>query len=323
VAVIAVSILIIEISERWWLSTALTYLPRIPFAVPSLILAACAVRWRPRLTWLNLAAAGLVLGPVAELHLPSVAKASVVKPALRVKIVSCNVQGYSPDLSTVLQEISTFHPNVVALQEASQENALLEAYFQDWHVLHEGEFWIASEYPLRRIDTHESAAFGTLTAVNVELDTPAGSVRLTNLHQATPRHALYELNVRSILDGEGPDMVERHTRMRDDQSRLIREFSQVDNTQIPQLIVGDFNMPTTSQLYRSHWGDLQNAFDEAGVGFGYTSPCAPHRLWPDYCPWIRVDHILTSDHWETRKCEVGKTNGSDHRLIAATIFLGK
>ena len=54
----------------------------------------------------------------------------------------------------------------------------------------------------------------------------------------------------------------------------------------PFLVVGDFNAPVESVIYRRYWGDLRNAFSYAGFGFGST------RL----NGWIRVriDHILAS-----------------------------
>ena len=321
-AVSAVWVLITQVSERWWVSCALTYLPRIPYVIPSLILAVCAFRWRPRLIWVNLAAAGLAVGPVAGLRLPSLWQTTAPASTLTLRVLSCNIQEYEPAFPTVLQEISAFHPDVVAFQEISSENGLLLAYFQDWHTLHVDEFWIASEYPIRLIGTCESAAFGNLTAVKVEVSTPAGPVLLSNVHQMTARHALSGLrSVETLLNGKGPRGIERMTRLRDEEARRTRAFVMDGAPSAPALIVGDFNMPVSSHLYQTHWGDLANAFEVAGFGFGYTSPCDNHRLWPDQCPWLRIDHILSTEHWNVLKCRVGTQNGSDHHMIVATLTL--
>ena len=94
----------------------------------------------------------------------------------------------------------------------------------------------------------------------------------------------------------------------------------VDQT-LPELLIGDFNMPISSSLYQKSWGEMANAFDVAGSGFGFTSPCDQFLFWPDYVPWLRIDHILASSHWQVLRCQVGAGNGSDHRFIAATLAL--
>ena len=40
------------------------------------------------------------------------------------------------------------------------------------------------------------------------------------------------------------------------------------------LVAGDFNTPSSAGQYQSTWGDLTNAFDAAGRGYGFTSPCS-------------------------------------------------
>ena len=321
-AVSAIWVLITQVSERWWLGCALTYLPRVPYVIPSLILAVCAFRWRPKLIWVNLAAAGLAVGPLAGFQPPSPWQATAPASALTLRVLSCNIQEYEPDFPTVLQEISAFHPDVVAFQEASSENGLLLAYFQDWHTLHVDEFWIASEYPIRLVGTCESAAFGNMTAVKIEVSTPAGPVLLSNVHQMTARHGLSGLrSIETLLNGKGPRGVERMTRLRDEEARKTRAFVMEGLATVPAIILGDFNMPVSSHLFQRHWGDLTNAFEVAGVGFGYTSPCDNHRLWPDHCPWLRIDHILSTGHWDVLECRVGTQDGSDHHMITARLSL--
>ena len=87
------------------------------------------------------------------------------------------------------------------------------------------------------------------------------------------------------------------------------------------IVCGDFNTPVSSSLFLKNWGDFQSSFDVAGFGFGYTSPCKGGRFWPNNFPWARIDHILCSEEWAIHQCEVGKSDGSDHRLITATVQL--
>jgi endonuclease/exonuclease/phosphatase (EEP) superfamily protein YafD len=77
--------------------------------------------------------------------------------------------------------------------------------------------------------------------------------------------------------------------------------------------VGDFNSPAESPLFRSHWGDWQNAFNRVGVGLGGT------RL----DGWIRarIDHILADDRWTVVRAWLGPSLGSDHAPLLADLRL--
>jgi endonuclease/exonuclease/phosphatase (EEP) superfamily protein YafD len=97
----------------------------------------------------------------------------------------------------------------------------------------------------------------------------------------------------------------------------------VDRPALPATIAGDFNTPSVSELYRAAWPGFTNAFNETGFGFGYTAPCTNHRHWFDDVPWVRIDHILADDHWSVSACGVGRSKGSDHRLIWTILSLRK
>ena len=317
-AVVGLLILLFAISERWWFSAALTYLPRTPFVLPAIALLAASLVWHRRSCWLNIVAIVVLVGPVAGLRVPI--PSDRPNSESDITVVSCNVQGFQPDFATVLQEIAAVNPDAVAFQEALVGHPLLETFFADWHVVHVGPYWIGSKYPMRLIAKCDSAAFDRMTAVKVEIEGPSGKFHLTNLHQMTARRGLSELNVRSIFSGEGSRRLERIVLLRDEEARRTRAFVSAGDPAIPELVVGDFNMPTSSNLFQTHWGDLTCAFDSAGLGFGYTSPCRPHRYWLSGVPWIRIDHILASDQWRVLDCQTGSKNGSDHRLIAASLM---
>ena len=101
--------------------------------------------------------------------------------------------------------------------------------------------------------------------------------------------------------------------------RLAGMIVQVETEAGPIVLANIHQM--TARYGQKHWGDLKSTFDAAAFGYGYTSPCQGSRFWPDNMPWARIDHILCSRDWTVRACEVGRTDGSDHRLIFATIVL--
>ncbi len=315
--------LILVVSENWWFSTALTYLPRTPYAIPPAILLLCAIKWHRRAIWWNLASIVMVIGPLCEYRLPLASDPldGVVSSNPTIKVVSCNVQGFEPDFSTLLQEISTINPDIVAFQEAVADDSLAVAYFEDWHKVHFEEFWIFSRYPLKQVGYCDALPFDRYTALTVEVAHPAKTFYLTDLHLMTPRKCFSELRPTSILSGAGPQEVEHHLALRREESLLTRAFTSSVDPSVPAVVVGDFNAPSSSSLYQHDWGDYTNAFDEAGCGYGYTAPCRDHSFWLSGTPWLRIDHILATPHWCVRKCQIGHLNGSDHRLITATLSL--
>ena len=322
IVVIAVTVLVKFLSEEWWVTTPVVYLPRSVFLIPSvaLLALACVRSWRA--VAINLVAAVVVAGPLMNFQYPFGGEAVAAGHKERtLRIVSCNVQRFRPDFASVLEEIGRMNPHVIALQDADATSRLLRQYLQDWHVASEGEFLVASKYPVRFIGKCQPEAFQRTSVARFEIDTPAGKILLYDLHQMTPRRALTALRPDSIITETGRGELETFLGQLADEAHETREFVESTRDRTPALIVGDFNMPCDSSLYRMSWSGLTNAFNTVGTGYGYTFPCQRQFQWPSGLPWMRIDHVLASDHWRIRRCWVGSSNGSDHRPIAAVVEL--
>ena len=319
VGLLVLCFLLDVMSEKWWFSMALTYLPRSPYLVLTIVLALFSFRWCRKANWVNFGAMVLVLVPVMGLRIPfeTLGYAESTKPY--IKILSCNVQGYHPDFLTVLKEVSRVNPDIVAFQEIAHESDLLKEYFHEWHSVHVTEFWIGSKFPIRLVGQCDFRQFKRTTAIKVEVEGPTGTFMLSNVHLMTAQRSLDELSFHKLLTSDEPYDFRRHIGLRDEEAFVTRAFVSDGDASVPAIVVGDFNLPMSSNLYRAHWGEFQNAFDVVGFGFGYTSPCRPHRFWFDGVPWLRIDHILTSQHWDILDCRVGSKNGSDHRLVTAEV----
>lgn len=321
--VIAVLLLIFVVSERWWVAAALTYLPRSPWALPAVILGAAAMWCHRPSVLVNVLSFGLAVGPIMELRVPGLLNAPSTAIAstgqTKLRIVSCNVQLYKPDFAAVLNELSPYRPDVVVLQEALGDHPLLERFFPDWHHLHVEMFWIGSPYPLRLVTECQSEAFDRVSGIVVEVDAPGGPFLIADVHQMTARKGLREINKATLATGEAAGLVDEFRDLRTLEAAELREVIDRHAGDRPLIVCGDFNAPTCSNVFQQFWGDLQSAFDIAGFGYGYTSPCKNHRFWIPNMPWARIDHILCSNHWSIRECHVGQGNGSDHRLIAAEL----
>lgn len=316
-AVLTLVILLCVVSEEWWLSLAMTYLPRVIWVVPPLFLALAALIVRRRWVWINLFSLLLVLVPIMGLRVPLPAFLRSSAEGELLKVVSCNIQGGGRDLTKILTELKDIDPDVVVLQEANDGVRPLLPYFEGWSQVHKGEYFVASRFPVRFRDDCRSDAFRRTTAILCEIEGPDGPFLLCDVHLSTARFGLSRLRFDSIFSGAGLEQLDVRQDLREMESLDTRAFASQEGFETPLLVMGDFNTPTSSSLFQQHWHDLSSAFDIAGFGYGYTSPCSDHAHWPSNTPWLRIDHILSSRHWTTESCWIGRSDGSDHRLIAA------
>jgi endonuclease/exonuclease/phosphatase family metal-dependent hydrolase len=308
------------VSERHWMTSALVYLPRSGWALGSVLLLPLAA-WRDRIAAvINLAALVVVAWPIMGfsgvgrlLHAPAAAEAA----ALRV--VSCNVQSFRPDFAVVLNEIAQARPDLIALQEAFPKDHRLADLYPDWHFLHRGEFLVASRWQLSELALFPSPIGNRDAALACRVELPRGSFCLVVVHPISARHGLRWLTSSTLLDERQLAAQERFLRARAEEAWALRAFIERQRAGMPLLVMGDFNMPSDSSLYRECFGDFQNAFEQRGCGYGYTAPLGGPGPWPRGLPWLRVDHVLTDGRFTVEEAWVGRTNGSDHRLIGAVL----
>jgi endonuclease/exonuclease/phosphatase family metal-dependent hydrolase len=81
------------------------------------------------------------------------------------------------------------------------------------------------------------------------------------------------------------------------------------------IICGDFNNSAFSYVYRTIKGDLNDAFKEAGNGFGRTYD---FKFFP-----ARIDFILPDEAFEVNGFKTYNAQNSDHFPIMATLSLGE
>jgi endonuclease/exonuclease/phosphatase family metal-dependent hydrolase len=238
-----------------------------------------------------------------------------------LRVVSCNVQGFRPRFGEVVSEISAVDPDIVLFQEAYDDHELLHTYFAEWNLIRESNHLVASRFPIRLLEKCHSEPFDRVTSICVEVKTPHGIVHAYSVHQTSQRETLTAVRPWSVITGNGVEELESETLLRDLEAAETRTFINEGDPQYPTIYAGDFNMTRESSLYRNHWGDLPNAFDEGGWGYGYTGLNRTRRFWPEGFPWVKVDHILMTPHWQALECRPGTSNGSDHRLIMARLRL--
>ena len=309
-------VLLCGVSEDWWVSAALSYLPRAPYLVFSLAIVPALIlrRWGAAAT--NGLCGLVIAGPVMGLCAPVESPDGPVRTTGTVSrvVLTCNIQNGDSDLPTLLAEIDALAPDAVALQETQRSGDALDEHFAEWHTVHVGEFFVASRAPVRLIDQCLAEATRRPTAILCEVDGPDGAWLLCNVHLSTARPGLTKLRWHSPLSGEGVDDLRwRQWERRLESEETLKFVSRYEAR--PVIVLGDFNTPTGSSLFSDVWAGWRSAFDLAGWGYGFTSPCNTSRLWPENTPWLRIDHILCDSGWVIDEVGIGQSAGSDHRLM--------
>lgn len=161
-----------------------------------------------------------------------------------------------------------------------------------------GELVTYSKFPILSVEERTLDEKSRLLDVSVE--TPKGRLRILNVHVI--------VGSPGGLSGSG---LEHSARARHTQARAMTELIKEGN--LPTLLLGDFNTPPGSEAYRILSQELQDAFAQAGFGFGWTFPT---RL-----PGWRIDFIW-SRGLRAASCTTGPRELSDHRPVIARLIWG-
>jgi endonuclease/exonuclease/phosphatase (EEP) superfamily protein YafD len=301
------------LADRWWVATVLLFGPRWALALPlALLLPAALVADRPLLVPL-LAAAVVVLGPVIGLH-TGWRRLLVSRDAERdIRVMTFNTEGghgLAWDPNGVLDGLGV---DVAVLQECGAAIAERVAALPGWHTDARDDACLVSRFPILAVVQMDRQMFldarGSGLVVTYRLDVGGREIRLTNVHLETPRAGLEAIRSGDLV--AGAPLLRGRSLYRGFEHRFARQW--VEALPGPRLVVGDFNSPAESPMFRSYWGDWQNAFNRVGAGLGGTRVDG----------WIRarIDHILADDAWTVVRAWLGPDLGSDHRPLLADVRL--
>jgi endonuclease/exonuclease/phosphatase (EEP) superfamily protein YafD len=301
------------LADRWWLATVLLFGPRWVLALPlAILLPAALILDRPLLAPL-MAAALVVLGPVIGLHTGWRRLLVSPNPARDIRVMTFNTEGGRGMSWTPTGVLDGLDVDIAALQECAPAIAERVRALEGWHTDTRGGSCLISRFPILAVSQMDREAFraagGAGLVVTYVLAVGDREVRFTNLHLETPRAGLEAVRAGDLA--EGAPLLEGKSLLRTFEHRFARRW--VDTLPGPRLVVGDFNSPPESPMFRSHWADWQNAFSRVGAGLGGT------RL----NGWIRarIDHILADDDWIVVRSWLGPNLGSDHAPLLADLRL--
>ena len=296
--------------DRWWVGTVMIFAGRWIWLVPGIPVALLAlVSRRPRSVGLLLlpAAVGFFWVMGGSLGLGRFFGGGM--PETRIRIVTYNVasgESVVPNLPLLLDR---WRPDILAVQECGsmmKETLGALAGYRS----HLGTTCLLSRYPIESIEQLPRQAIevfgGSGLVTRYRIAGPGGPFDFTNVHLDTPRSGF-----EALLRGDfgATEEIQRGIVLREIESRQARRW--VDEGAGPSVVAGDFNLPSESMIFQDQWGDLTDAFEAAGAGFGATR----------FNGWIRVriDHVLADDRWVVRRALVLPDYGSDHRPLFAEI----
>ncbi len=291
-----------------WLGTLVLFGPRWMCAIPLVPLAVVAGAIDRRMLLPLAVTALFIIGPImgVETHLGG---SSSTTHSLRV--MTCNVDENTFNTQSLAYLIATEEPDVVALQEVS--SATRFSWPPGWTVLKHDEFILASRFPIAQHElVNRVSRMTDNAAIRYIVERLDGPVQIFNVHLESPRPG-----IEAVLGGpmgvnlSGISRLEDVLRMRAVESAVVSRW--IAGFDGPKIVLGDFNMPCESTIYRATWASWGNAFSATGWGFGYTKRS---QFWGTSYG-TRIDHVLFSPEWNCAAARLGQDIGSDHLPLIA------
>ena len=315
-AVVVVAALLWGLGDRTILGTVLLFMGRWVFLLPLVVLVPLVAWLRARLLVPLAVGALIVLGPVMGFR-TGWRRLLPAAEGQRVRVVSFNVGGNQLPALMLPSVLDRWQAQIVGLQECGESLATAVRLVPGWHVHVTRDLCFLSRYPIREAAVMDRSALdrvkqsdpdepgGAGYVARFVLDGPAGPIRAANLHLETPRKGL-----EGLMAGDLRRM-RNNTDIRGIEAKLAREW--VTTGAGPLLVLGDFNTPVESVFFRDNWGELADAFEVAGTGFGITK----HNGWIG----ARIDHVLASDEWHVDRAVVDTQRLSDHSALIVDLTL--
>lgn len=254
----------------------------------------------------------------------------------RIKLVSWNVGRFSSDEDRKGQEICAQEvyawlqeqdPDLICLQEVWLENVdRVRAYFKSRMPGYHFKYYLAqgrhgafgnvtlSRFPIvggGKIKFEKSANM----AIYTDIRTEKGIFRIYNCHFESYNISLPHL-IKSLANDHEKALKETGDKLEASISRrpaqVNRVMDSIFSSELPSIVCGDFNDSPMSYTYNRLMKGRQDAFVEAGTGFGATY----RFLWPA----LRIDYALFPEHYTVCGHDIPKIGYSDHYPVT-TYFL--
>ncbi len=198
-----------------------------------------------------------------------------------MRVVTMNIDGYHGEFDVAIEALGTQAPQVVCFQEIflqEQLQALKEAL------------------PNHRFSTGGDEAFDPYLLQGVFLAYPESWQLLAeeHFHLGVALHLLSDWGPVWFVSLHGdkklgltPSYFSTTLTLQQRQLSELRATVPLKGASV--VLGGDFNATSATPMMRSLKQDLQDSFEHAGRGFGYT--------FPSWLPIWRIDYLLSSPDW--------------------------
>lgn len=227
----------------------------------------------------------------------------------------------------VKQEIKTFFndkdPDILCIQEYSETANIDLRVYPHHYIFMQGDkirtgLAIFSRFPILN---QGNIVFpkSNNNAIFVDIKKGKDIIRIYNLQlqsiKISPDVNEISENINEMNKQKSQKLVNRISiafRQQQQQAEIIRDHKK--ECSYPIIICGDINNSAFSYVYRSVKGNLNDAFEESGVGFGKTYN---FKYYP-----VRIDYILTDPAIKVKSFEnFSKFDNSDHYPVMARLSM--
>ncbi len=218
------------------------------------------------------------------------------------KVMTYSKMGRNHNIDSVAQVVLSEKPDVLFVQEIDERET--ESLIKLSSNIYDGAlvFYFADEHYgliLSRYKVNSLLKKGDYSQA-AEIEFPENSARVWNVH------------------------LQKSFGNTDQQYQMADQLAgQIESVNNPVIVAGDFNATVVNYPYKKIKQKLENAFENAGSGFGFTFPSPARRLGL-LTPFMRIDHIFYSRQFDVHQSYVVEQAGdSDHYPVVAIFSLKK
>lgn len=286
------------IAERYWLLILFAWAPPILYLLLWLAVSALDLAARRKRAVLPATVSGLVIVFLFSglcWHLTP-------RPAAGLKALTLNIRAGLGGPEAIGRYLAAQKVDVMALQEARVPSAgkgpdptpLILAQMDGWNVVRGGrkdELVIATHHAILSSQAYPLNEWSKVLEAIIEIDGKKLRVLAVHCVMGNPRNTT-------------PAGLELSARARHQQGAEIARI--VGTSTLPTLLLGDFNTPPDSVLYKQIANGMTDSFRTAGWGFGWT--------FSQDRPLLRIDYIWSRGLTPSRS-RVFDSQLSDHRGV--------
>lgn len=223
-------------------------------------------------------------------------------------------------------------PDIIVFQEAYGRAAGFKAseeYSEFIDARNVLEHTIVSRYPILEEKPLPALPGKSPKAIRFVIDWKGRQIAVYSVHLQTPREVLrYQMRgafIYGLLGFPGSPWEDKKKNLQtfwDDQiadAQIV--LKSVREDPLPAIVAGDFNSPSMGYVRRRIAQELGDSHDSAGSGFGWSFPGTTHNPLSAGGPWMRIDYVFYSRHWEALQCITEEKRPSQHRALTATLRL--